>query len=76
MFITYRVCVPHRYNKLVLGQHLDDLAESFIMSTLHNGQVDWGGGGGTIKKALEKLKKIKSSEVSLNFVRCVFAAKM
>jgi len=23
----------------VLGQHLDDLAESFIMSTLHNGQV-------------------------------------
>jgi hypothetical protein len=27
------------YNKLILAQHLDDLAESFIMSSLHNGQV-------------------------------------
>lgn len=25
------------YNVLALGQHLDDLAESFIMSTFHNG---------------------------------------
>ena len=27
------------YNKLVLAQHLDDMAESFIMSSLHNGKV-------------------------------------
>jgi hypothetical protein len=36
------LCYFHRnykYNKLVLAQHLDDLAESFIMSALHNGQV-------------------------------------
>ena len=29
----------NNYNKLVLAQHLDDLAESFLMSALHNGQV-------------------------------------
>lgn len=29
----------HNYNKLVLAQHLDDIAESFLMSALHNGQV-------------------------------------
>ena len=29
----------NNYNKLVLAQHLDDLAESFLMSTLHNGQI-------------------------------------
>ena len=29
----------HKYNKLVLAQHLDDLVESFLMSALHNGQV-------------------------------------
>lgn len=32
----YRV---NGYNKLVLAQHLDDLAESFLMSALHNGQI-------------------------------------
>jgi selenocysteine lyase/cysteine desulfurase/tRNA(Ile)-lysidine synthase TilS/MesJ len=37
--LLYTCCREHGYNKLVLGQHLDDLAESFIMSTLHNGQV-------------------------------------
>ena len=31
--------LPWSYNKLVLGQHLDDLAESFVMSALHNGQI-------------------------------------
>ena len=25
------------YNVLAMGQHLDDLAESFLMSALHNG---------------------------------------
>ena len=29
----------NNYNKLVLAQHLDDLAESFMMSALHNGQI-------------------------------------
>lgn len=27
------------YNVLALGQHLDDLAESFLMSTFHNGRL-------------------------------------
>ena len=32
-------CTKNGYNVQALGQHLDDLAESFIMSALHNGQV-------------------------------------
>ncbi|CAM9657353.1 unnamed protein product [Ectocarpus fasciculatus] len=37
--LLYSCCREQGYNKLVLAQHLDDLAESFIMSALHNGQV-------------------------------------
>lgn len=37
--LLYKCCRDHKYNKLVLAQHLDDLAESFLMSTLHNGQL-------------------------------------
>ena len=37
--LLYGCCREHGFNKLVLGQHLDDLAESFIMSILHNGQA-------------------------------------
>lgn len=27
------------YNVIAMGQHLDDLAESFVMSAFHNGQL-------------------------------------
>ena len=37
--LLYSCCRTNGYNKLVLAQHLDDLAESFLMSTLHNGTV-------------------------------------
>ncbi len=37
--LLYSCCRTYGYNKLVLAQHLDDLAESFFMSLLHNGQV-------------------------------------
>lgn len=37
--LLYGCCRKNGYNKLVLAQHLDDLAESFVMSTFHNGQV-------------------------------------
>eukprot|EP01125_Pyxidicula_operculata_P013738 TRINITY_DN4559_c0_g2_i2.p1 TRINITY_DN4559_c0_g2~~TRINITY_DN4559_c0_g2_i2.p1 ORF type:complete len:860 (+),score=152.31 TRINITY_DN4559_c0_g2_i2:1444-4023(+) len=30
----------HGYNKLALAQHLDDLAESFLMYLFHNGRID------------------------------------
>lgn len=43
--LLYACCREQGYNKLVLAQHLDDLAESFIMSALHNGQVCRCGGG-------------------------------
>lgn len=33
--LLYACCRDHGYNKLVLAQHLDDLAESFMMSALH-----------------------------------------
>lgn len=35
----YSCCRTHGYNKLALAQHLDDQAESFLMSTLHNGKL-------------------------------------
>jgi len=37
--LLYACCREHKYNKLVLAQHLDDVGESFMMSALHNGQV-------------------------------------
>ena len=37
--LLYSCCRKNNYNKLVLAQHLDDLAESFFMSALHNGQI-------------------------------------
>ncbi len=35
----YQCAREHGCNKLVLAQHLDDMAESFLMSLLHNGFV-------------------------------------
>lgn len=37
--IMYRICREHGYNVLVLAQHLDDLAESLLLSVFHGGQV-------------------------------------
>ncbi|OGT91874.1 MAG: tRNA 2-thiocytidine(32) synthetase TtcA [Gammaproteobacteria bacterium RIFOXYA12_FULL_61_12] len=37
--IMYRLCRKHGYNVLALGQHLDDLAESLLMSLFHGGQL-------------------------------------
>ncbi|MCF1182511.1 tRNA 2-thiocytidine biosynthesis protein TtcA [Marichromatium gracile] len=37
--IMYRLCREHGYNVLALGQHLDDLAESLMMSLFHGGQL-------------------------------------
>jgi len=38
--IMYRVCRENNYNVLALAQHLDDLAESFMMSAFHQGKLD------------------------------------
>ena len=37
--ILYTCCRKYGYNVIALGQHLDDLAESFIMSVFHNGRL-------------------------------------
>ena len=37
--IMYRILRDEGYNVLALGQHLDDLAESFLMSAFHGGQL-------------------------------------
>jgi len=37
--IMYRLCRLHGYNVLALGQHLDDLAESLLLSLFHGGQM-------------------------------------
>lgn len=38
--IMYSTCREHGYNVLALAQHLDDLAESFLMSAFHQGKLD------------------------------------
>ena len=35
----YHAARREGWNVLALGQHLDDLAESFIMSIFHNGRM-------------------------------------
>ena len=37
--LMYRTARNEGYNVLALGQHLDDLAESFLMSAFHGGQL-------------------------------------
>jgi len=37
--ILYAAARREKYNVLVMGQHLDDLAESFLMAAFHNGQL-------------------------------------
>ena len=37
--LMYKTARNNNYNVLALGQHLDDLAESFLMSALHGGQL-------------------------------------
>jgi len=37
--IMYATCRKHGYNVLALAQHLDDLAESLLMSLFHGGQL-------------------------------------
>lgn len=37
--IMYSTCREHHYNVLALAQHLDDLAESLLMSMFHGGQL-------------------------------------
>lgn len=38
--IMYSTCREHGYNVLALAQHLDDLAESFLMSAFHQGRLN------------------------------------
>ncbi|EZG87452.1 PP-loop protein [Gregarina niphandrodes] len=38
--ILYSCMRQHKYNKLALGQHLDDIAESFLMSAFYNGSLN------------------------------------
>ena len=37
--IIYRVAREHGFNVIALAQHLDDLAESFLMSAFHGGRL-------------------------------------
>ncbi len=37
--LMYKTARKHHYNVIALGQHLDDLAESFLMSAFHGGQL-------------------------------------
>ena len=37
--LMYKVAKRQDYNVLALGQHLDDLAESLLMSIFHNGRI-------------------------------------
>lgn len=37
--LMYKTAREHGYNVVALGQHLDDLSESFLMSAFHGGQL-------------------------------------
>jgi tRNA 2-thiocytidine biosynthesis protein TtcA len=37
--LMYKTARHHGYNVIALGQHLDDLAESFLMSAFHGGRL-------------------------------------
>lgn len=37
--VMYKTARDYGYNVLALGQHLDDLAESFLLSTFHGGRL-------------------------------------
>lgn len=37
--VMYKAARQHGYNVLALGQHLDDLAESFLLSAFHGGRL-------------------------------------
>jgi tRNA 2-thiocytidine biosynthesis protein TtcA len=37
--MIYTCARRNGYNVIAMGQHLDDLAESFVMSSFHNGQL-------------------------------------
>jgi tRNA 2-thiocytidine biosynthesis protein TtcA len=37
--LMYRTAREHQYNVIALAQHLDDLAESFLMSAFHGGRL-------------------------------------
>ena len=37
--LMYKTAREHQYNVLALAQHLDDLAESFLMSAFHGGKL-------------------------------------
>ncbi|PID33839.1 MAG: tRNA 2-thiocytidine(32) synthetase TtcA [Thiotrichales bacterium] len=37
--LIYKIARNNGYNVIALGQHLDDLAESFLMSAFHGGQL-------------------------------------
>jgi len=51
--LLYTCCVKNNYNKLILGQHLDDVVESLFMSLMHNGQVREGGREGEREGGME-----------------------
>ena len=55
--ILYTTARGHGYNVLALGQHLDDLAESFLMSAFHNGKLQTMKANYTIAK--EDLRVIR-----------------
>lgn len=38
--LMYKTAREHNYNVIALGQHLDDLAESFLMSAFHGGKLN------------------------------------
>ncbi len=48
--ILYTTARKQGYNCLALGQHLDDLAESFLMSAFHNGKLQTMKANYTIQK--------------------------
>lgn len=67
--IMYSTARKHNYNVIALGQHLDDLAESFLMSAFHSGQLKTMKANYTIKegdlRVIRPLVYTRESQTSL-----------
>jgi len=66
----YKCMREHGYNVLALGQHLDDIAESFLMSAFFNGTLRtmkahyWAEGGGVQVRVVRPLVYVRESSTA------------
>ncbi len=59
----YAAARRNKYNVLAMGQHLDDMAESFLMSVFHNGRLRTMKANYTVKEGDLRIGKKRSAKM-------------